>query len=362
MKHLIIYLSVSLILFSCKKESAEIIEQNEITWNDTQKVRILKVEQTESPNSFPFDIDDLMTVEYVYADDVLKEIIVHRSGEIYVYPRMVSEDNKYGFDLSKDPKYGNIFSWKNSLLNMYNGKITSSHKIYGYPFGYPGDLFRDTYYHYELGGLLNSIEGTGIWREGEFFLKDLKGIELKTEEYENGLLKTYSLGKYMEDFVVPKQTMGHDFKIKATYQISSDVPDGLIRFVNQAVLGLNYIGFEDYADHFQYDLRAGSALMGEGSEDAHASAVAKYRYTFADWIISFGLNDAFSIPNQGNHLIASKHISGRKIVDGTPSIEDTLPVYEYAPVDSTANYPYTHNATNKTLEIAGLKIYYELVD
>src|SRR5690554_4967011 len=282
MKQLIIYLSVSVILFSCKKEPAEIIEQNKITWNDTQKVRILKVEQTKSPNSFPFDTDDLMTVEYVYADDVLKEIIVHRSGERYAYQKTVSDNNKYEFDFTEDPVFGGIFTWKFSLLNVSDNKLNSSHKKYGYGLGLPGDLFKDIYFSYKSDGLLSSIKGTGSGREGDPYLKDLKGIELKTEGYENGLLKTYSIKKYIEDFS-SDQNVGQDFKLNAIYQTSNDVPDGLIRLVNQAVLGLNYAGFEDYMNHLQYDLRSGSALAGTGSE-AHATTVEKYSYTFADWI------------------------------------------------------------------------------
>lgn len=368
MKHLIIYLSVSLILFSCKKESAEIIEQNEITWNDTQKVRILKVEQTESPNSFPFDIDDLMTVEYVYADDVLKEIIVHRSGEVYSYPRVASEEDKYEFDLTRDIKYGGIFVWQFSLLNISSGKINSSQKKFTHGIGLIGKRFKDVNYSYGSTGLLSSIKGTGIKGEEDDSLITIpKGIELNTENYENGLLKTYSLENYIQAYdPLSVQILGQEFKIQVAYQSCKDVPDGLIRLVNQAVLGLNYTGFEDYAHQVIYDLTIGSVLAGIG-EEAHATMIEKYHYTFADWIISFGLNNAYAIPNQGNQLIASKYIKGRKLIDGEYEYDpdnytDRLINAVYSDVDSTAYYPYTHHVESKILEIAGLKIYYELVD
>ena len=369
MKQLIIYLSVSVILFSCKKEPAEIIEQNEITWNDTQKVRILKVEQTKSPNSFPFDTDDLMTVEYVYADDVLKEIIVQRSGEVYSYPRVASEEDKYEFDLTRDIKYGGIFVWQFSLLNISSGKINSSQKKFTHGIGLIGKRLKDANYSYGSTGLLSSIKGTGIKGEEDDSLITIpKGIELNTENYENGLLKAYSLKNYIQAYdPLLEQVLGQDFKVQAAYQSSTDVPDGLIRLVNQAILGLSYTGFEDHMYHAQYDLRVGYGLISESGEEAHAIAVAKYRYTFADWIISFGLNNAYAIPNQGNQLIASKYIKGRKLIDGEYEYDpdnytDRLINAVYSDVDSTAYYPYTHHVESKILEIAGLKIYYELVD
>lgn len=369
MRNLLI-LIMCCILISCKKESTKQVIPKEITWEDTQPVRILKVEQTVSPNSFPFDIDDLMTVEYEYSEGLLTKIIVHRSGEIHVYPRIISEDNKYEFDLSQDPKYSNIFSWKSSLLNMYNGKISSSHKIYGLPFGLGIEAFKDFYYTYGKNGLLNNIKGTSIWREGGDSSTILKETELKVGNHENVLLKAYSLKNYLREYDPISgsgQLIGRDFSIKATYQVAQGVPDGLVRIVNQNVLGLSRIGFEDYQEHAQYDFLVGSRLISEGEQEAHATAVVKYRYTFADWIVSFGLNDAFVIPSQGNHLIASKHITGKKLVDGeyeydADDFTDRLINPIYSSVDSTANYPYTHNATNKTLEIAGLKIWYELVE
>ncbi|HUH74502.1 MAG TPA: hypothetical protein VLZ75_08845 [Chitinophagales bacterium] len=361
MKHLIIYLSVSLILFSCKKESAEIIEQNEITWNDTQKVRILKVEQTESPNSFPFDIDDLMTVRYEYSEGLLTEIIVHRSGVEYVYPVLKNSVDNRSIDVSKDTKKGfpNLPVFKGIEIFAEDKKILKSKNNYEISFFPPlpaQSIYRNISYMYEDNGLFKSAESVfGPIDEISIF-----NIKFEAEEYELGLLERYTLKKHQP--IYPNTPMGQELNVKISYQASSDSPDGLIRLVNQAILGLPDIGFEDYLFHGAYDFLPNSGLLQWDQEGVYAELIAKYRYTFADWMVSFGLNDAFVIPNQGNHFIASKHITGRKMVDGELDDDGNIINPIYANVDSTANYPYTHNATNKTLEIAGLKIYYELVD
>ncbi len=366
MEKYITIFAIYMMVLSCKKEPTEI----RITWQDSQKVRILKVEQTVSPNSFPFDTDDLMTVEYTYTDRILKEIIVHRSGETHIYPLTASESCRYEINLSKDIKYGGILVWINSLLNTSGGKISSNQKRYGDGFGWGAKFFKDSYYTYGTNGLLGSIKVTSIWSDGSDSVSILKETELETKSYSNALLKTYSLKNYLLEYdpaTELDQLAGQDFTTKATYQTAAGVPDGLIRLVNQAVLGLNRMGFEDYYLHSQYDIRTESDLIEEDKKAAHAADVAKYRYTFADWIFSFGLNNAFVIPNQGNQLIATKHITGKTLVDGEYEYDeddhrDRLINPVYLDIDSIANYLYIHNSIDKILEIAGLKIHYELVE
>ena len=75
----------------------------------------------------------------------------------------------------------------------------------------------------------------------------------------------------------------------------------------------------------------------------------------SDWLWSFA-HPSFNVLPEQDKLIASKRITGRKIVD----IIDDQPVYQ--DVDSIATFPYVFDPVAKTLEIAGLKIWYEVVE
>lgn len=358
----LIYFMLLIGVLSCKKDKNTLTENGTFTWNDTQKVRILKVEQTESPNSFPFDIDALMTVEYIYVKGVLTGIKVHRGESSYNYPNTAISNGSYEFDLNDDPAFGGIFSFKKLSLNTGNERLISAHNHYKYNFPWADGptLDKDAAYTYSSTGLLKNINITGFWSNSATAGIKGKGTDIQTETYDNGLLKNYSVVNYVSA-LIDSPVIGQELDMQVTYQAATGVPDGLIRYVNQAILGLNQFGFEDYFYHMKYDLRLGTALV---EDDDHAGQVAKYNHTFADWIVSFGLSNTFNIPNQGNQLIYTKHATGKKIIDGQPESEDGLtPVqYEYGTVDFSSSYPYVHNAAEKTLEIAGLKIYYDWVD
>lgn len=361
MKRLFMYLSVCLFSLSCKKDPTEIIKEitpptEKVSWNDTQKVRILKVEQTASPNSFPFDIDALMTVDYIYSKGVLTGIAVRRGETTYTFPNTSAIAGKYEFDLTDDPVLaGGIFQFRKISLLVASSKLSSGHNSYKFDFPWAEGpaLNKNAKYSYSSNGTLASITGSE-------FITGMRENELHAGTYKNGLLKNYTVKNYIPDYqVIPN--IGQELEIQATYQTASGVPDGLIRYINQAVLGLSQIGFEDYYYQMQYDLRPGSALATDGG---HTAAVAKYNHTFADWIISFGLNEAFTIPHQGNQLIFTKHTTGKKVIDGTPeSVDGSTPlVYEYSNVDVSSSYPYIHKADEKIIEIAGLRIYYDWAD
>ncbi|MCO5247673.1 MAG: fibrobacter succinogenes major paralogous domain-containing protein [Chitinophagales bacterium] len=324
------------------------------TSNDDRKVRIVRVEQTVSPNSFPFDTDELMSVDYHYSSEILKRVAVKRGVSIYTYYNSSNEKNNYNFDLSADPTYNGSLNFNKIILNVNGDKIESG--VNNYTLGIAGSngpmLNKDFKYTYNSSGILSQIKSTGL-------ISGKNTLEIQIGAYENGLIKNYSLKNYVQDYnIIP--TVGQDYNIQATYQNVDGVPKDLIRKVNQAILGLNPIGFEDYSFQMQYDLLPNSQLSA--SDILHAQKLAKYKYSFADWIISFGLTDAYSIPEQGSQLISSKHIQGKKLIDGKMNSNDIVVQPQYTQIDSTARYTYVYHADEKMLEIAGLKIYYEWAD
>ncbi|MCO5231440.1 MAG: fibrobacter succinogenes major paralogous domain-containing protein [Chitinophagales bacterium] len=314
---------------------------------DDKKVRIVRVEQTVSPNSFPFDTDQLMNVEYVYSNGILKRVVIKRGVSTYVYFNSSNENTHYDIDLSADPTYNSSINFSKIKLNVNNGKIESVVNDFAVSIA-PGQVLNKNFkYIYNNSGALTQINSKGL-------ISEKKSLEVRTGDYENNLLKNYTLKNYILDYN-PIPTIGQDYKMQVSYQKADGVPKDLIRKVNQAILGLSPMGFEDYSFHMEYDLHPNP------SDLVHIQKVAKYKYSFADWIISFGLTDAYSIPEQGNQLISSKHIKGQKVIEGK-IVNNIFSQPQYASIDSISQYAYIHHAEEKMLEIAGLKIFYEWSD
>jgi hypothetical protein len=137
------------------------------------------------------------------------------------------------------------------------------------------------------------------------------------------------------------------YNLEETFEYYNDdfsIPKGLIKHINGAIFGSYYFGMEESYNLFTIN-SATSPPQNSNNNNA-----------FQDWIFSFGLPQALN--GYSNHLIKSKHIQGEKNV-GFEGFEDT---YIFKNIDSTATFPYTHDPVAKTLEIAGLKIWYEVVD
>ncbi|MCO5233969.1 MAG: fibrobacter succinogenes major paralogous domain-containing protein [Chitinophagales bacterium] len=322
------------------------------TSNDDRKVRIVRVEQTESPNSFPFDTDELMSVDYHYSDGALQGVNVWRGYSSNTYYNSSSDNEKYDFDVSADFANISLLSLMNITLNVENEKIVSGSNIFQVSLGNGPQYSRNINYTYNSTGNLTKITRSDL-------MLGVRGGEIQVENYDNGLVKNYKIENYLNG-IQSSPKIGQEFEIQVSYQKADGVPKDLIRKINQAVLGLSPISFEDYYFQQEYDLLPESNFTR--GDIKHAQKVAKYKYSFADWIISFGLTDAYSIPEQGNQLISSKHIQGKKFVDGKQASDYIITDAVYKDVDSTAQYTYVYHADEKMLEIAGLKIYYEWAD
>lgn len=126
------------------------------------------------------------------------------------------------------------------------------------------------------------------------------------------------------------------------YNEDITIPKGLIKYLNGAVLGLYNFGMEESFNLFTIN----DILSPSESIFDHTA--------FQDWIFSFGLPQ--SLDDNNSLLIKSKRIKGEK---NTGFVGDT---FIFKNIDSTATFPYTHDPVAKTLEIAGLKIWYEVVE
>jgi hypothetical protein len=158
--------------------------------------------------------------------------------------------------------------------------------------------------------------------------------------------------------VLPLSTLGREYSLNITYQQdNTGIPKELVRMVNNALLGISKGPLEDY-EIFQWQsdfLFQGNIFFKEIELSGNPFLNYEYGSSFADWLWTFA-HPSFNVLSEQDQIIYSKRMVGKKMVD----IVDGEPVYQA--VDSTATFPYTHDPVAKTLEIAGLKIWYEVLE
>lgn len=321
----IIYIFIILFTLSCNKE--DIIHTPTSTWEDIQKIRVLKVVILDELNNFDYD-----TIEYNYNTSGKLENIVTKSYYIYekqTHPISYSEQTSIlynlvgcsGWELVRH--YSNFIIKNNRIHNVYDkhnfSRIFCTKQEYGL-------VDRNSIFHYDNKGYLNKISSKFSSEEYNEYYEPKTGTDIIIHSYSGDEIKKIQVANYIRG-----EEMENYF-VEPNYENNTDIPDGLRRMVNQALLGLNSIGFEEFSnvpDHLNF-------------------------YNFLDWWVFFGFPEMQVIPSQNAGLVTSKLLKGKIFQD------IVMGEYQFIDVDSTIHYPYIHDATAKTLEIAGLKIWYEL--
>jgi hypothetical protein len=147
-----------------------------------------------------------------------------------------------------------------------------------------------------------------------------------------------------------------DYELHEVYELvpaSPDLPPSLVRMVNNALISFVPLGLETSPNSVTREI---GGFLFTGVFPAPFN-----QPIFQDWIFKLGMPDMDLLKNDGNYIIGSKRITGRKMVGVNGTWPEVL-VPTYQDIDSTATFPYTHDPVAKTLEIAGLKIWYEVVD
>lgn len=156
--------------------------------------------------------------------------------------------------------------------------------------------------------------------------------------------------------------VGKELSVELNYiENNSFIPKMLLTKVNQLLSGVLAGSLDDFIHNWHIDFITENntfmfPYLSDGSQflmrDLNKTTSKK---VLGDWIWSFA-HPSFNVLPEQDKIISSKRMVGKKMVD----IIDGEPVYQS--VDSTVIFPYTHDPAAKTLEIAGLKIWYEVLD
>ncbi|HUH74313.1 MAG TPA: hypothetical protein VLZ75_07880 [Chitinophagales bacterium] len=125
------------------------------------------------------------------------------------------------------------------------------------------------------------------------------------------------------------------------YNKADDVPMKLKRLVNEELLLSNRYGITNF-DLLFLDSTRNFSQLGEGN-----------------WLISFGLPQFYILEEKSTHLVSKRTTNYYK--GGINENEDPDGSKEFFKT-TEEDFPYIHDAKAKTLEIAGLKIWYKFVE
>lgn len=356
-------------LCSCKKEKDPSLKTSE------ELLRILKVERIDQnfkghpfynyPGAVVYEYDknsNLINIDIkcyaesgINCDDIIENTIVNYS--------VGKSGNQYTFVMSDKTRSYNYFYLDTLRVLLSNGFISSAEQMWAprlktmsIPIG-----------HYKT--LANVLSAGDKLKSGEImrasfqlidsdeiisFPLDSFSLMYKVEEYTNK-----SIG-IKRKFIDPDLAMVYygfgEYDFLEEYELvpaSPDLPPSLVRMVNNALISFVPLGLETSPISVTREI-GGFLFAGIFPAPLNQSI-------FQDWIFKLGMLDLDLLKNDGHYIINSKKITGRKVVGVTGSWPDLL-LPTYQTIDSTATFPYTHDPVAKTLEIAGLKIWYEVVE
>lgn len=347
---LILFSVLFFLISSCKKDNCP--AEKEIlpitNWTANQEVRITKVELKDLNYSFLWATDSTSYIEYKYDSSGMLNSVYSGNYQYNDYFKIYnaikrSGNNKISFYKAL-PTCNGVSLYGFDIINcdveMADNRVQSVSNIYyTCGFGNPVQGFpRTSKFSYAKNGLLSSINSNTKFLYEEYRI----GTDIDEIVYDtSNAIKSLNINSYSYD-IYNKFIQTEKLVLSYTYQPANDIPDGLRRLVNQSILGLNSLGYEDYYFHRMFVSQSSFMPI----------------FGYSDWFGSFGISQFQTIPAQNIGLIQSKHIKGKIVLENDQVTR--LPVY--TELDSVINYNYIHDATNKTLEISSLKIYYELLE
>ena len=379
---LMIITLLSVFVFSCKKEPAI----NKVIDLTDANIRITRVEQLYPLKTPPFAAGGVYASEYILNTGNSVNINMYRGLTLPNESRppiVVTKENNESFKVKyKGLSFGSIGAdyncgIDNSSIKTKEGSIqTIVDELLSARVFCIVDRTRVVDYFYQTDKISSIKTRIDCPLPSECDSLSFPSLNYTISEYNikqwsgNNILQYtyYSYNEYFLNLQNLDLVFGRDIGIGKELTIdleykenNSFIPKMLLIKVNQILSGILAGSLDDFIHNWQIDfVTEGNTFtfpyLNEDAKSYYRNINANTNKTIlGDWIWSFA-HPSFNVLPEQDKIISSKRMVGKKMVD----IVDGIPVYQ--PVDSTATFPYTHDPVAKTLEIAGLKIWYEVVD
>jgi hypothetical protein len=367
-RRLVFRLGVALLfsfaIISCKKG----IDENRIIDLTDANIRIIRVEQLEYWGSPPF-LFGRTNFQFLYQDENIginyngindpgnlsgqHQLIDNSSGNYHLKYQFSS--NRHFFTANYNeiakPVSTSIKIEQERVRNFYD---TINTWLPSFLIENPYQ-FRNVQFTYDPENLLQTVMGEYLSAENEYV--DGEAISLTVQSWNDNNIESYRYKKvlnkvYKAGFMpfLNAPSVGIEMEVQVRYKRTDNIPKMLLRMVNQSFLDVFPAVSEDYLFNWMaYFRKDGNWLTNFYNIESTP------KQFHSNWILTLS-HPRFTVLPEQDQIISSKRMVGKKMVD----IVNGEPVYQA--VDSTATFPCTHDPVAKTLEIAGLKIWYEVVE
>lgn len=327
MKHLNLITSILLLLtvMACNKDKKTIIDEGK---EDDRNIRILRVDYINKYNNNP--------ITYIYKYDSLGKLIrptFLRPDSIEDFSiKVVYNENSIKF-INQDG-FSSDYYWHNTLITFDNDKVKEIEVE---------TPFHDHTPHIALVGEIgvfrnnnNQLDSIKLLYKKGVFGTTYYVLETKMTAYNSyGLPITSQSLPSQNNFLITSRDKGQ-FYFKFDYVRGEGIPSMLKRLVNEELLHLNKYGVSNNDKYIIKNNGIGNSFGADKGE--------------GNWLVSFGLPQYYILSKRSTHLVS------KRITDIYKTNEAGEEVFEKTIVDE---FPYIHDASAKTLEIGGLKIWYE---
>jgi hypothetical protein len=344
----------TLLLYSCDKET------DNITTPDTDAFRILKVEVLEPYYPyFPF-YNNLALVEYNYDNEgKLSSIDIwcNKSKVNCMQNNEIHIPNYSGFkiEVSKEADkisvklLANGFYWPglgefllpNKIFTSESGnnkKINSSFVVVnGYSPPIEGLVQLSTKHIYDSNDKLSGFRT--VYKNTNETEPDLEIRNVDILSQDAGLVSKVSWwDSYIyNDWFFQETTSSYEFVD------DDEIPSQLKGLVNISLQKMSPFGFEENLSHWITSKKSPISMNS----------------SFSDWVLLFGIPELSMLQIDQNEIVSKVSTIGRKLV----SVNLDSPGSEvYEDINENKTFPYKHDPVNKTLEINGIRIYYQSPD
>lgn len=297
-----------LMMGACKKDT---VEKPDISNGNDRDIRILKVDYKENRETI-YHYDELGKLKYIVTDknDLEKIEIVFGDGEIIFETKALD-------------------GWQKSHIRYLNDRIDYVTVWTKFPVDNIPSVEGIVNFNINDGKLQSiNINDSMLSRVAEY-----QPLKSRITSYNSYNLPKESESIYIKSWVNPIDVA---FGFAFEYVEAKDIPTKLKRLVNEELLHINKYGVTNMDINTIYFEGENHSYYGEGN-----------------WLVSFGLPQYYILEEKSSHIVSKRITRIYKVNEvGEEEYERTI----------TEEFPYVHDATAKTLEIAGLKIWYEFVE